>query len=627
MLTSMRKGASGWIAKILFALLILSFGAWGITDYLTPDPDPVIATVGDSEVRQSAYRNQFSRSLDALRNQIGSNVTQELAVQMGLDDDVLDAIITQQVLTREGARMGLAVSDSMLRSAIASNPAFQGPTGQFDQLRFEQVLFQNGMSESQFLADLQGRLLRDPLIGAATAAPPAPALMAQSQYGFDGEKRRVTVVFRNHNTVEAPEDPGDTTLRAFYDKEESFYQQAELRDLSAIVLRPEEVAKTFDIADDLIAEEYENRLNLYRTPERRRVSQLLFDNAADAAKAVARLNGGENWVSVAGDSGGRATDLGDVGKNDLLTPELGEAAYAIAEPGAAGPVETAFGHHVLLVSAISPAGTRPLEDVRDEIKQALALDLAVDELVERANAVEDSIAAGDSLEQAADAAGVSIQSFQGVARNGFDAAGNRIETLPRGGQFLAVAYQTEDGQNSILTDSPDGGYFLLRVDRITPETKKPFDSVRETVLKDWQDSQRSEQAGKQADALAEKLRGGADPAEAATGASFEVAEPPAFRRTAAPVPLTPDFVEKAFATPTGEYFTFNDLQRAYIGRVDEVISADASDAEALEAIRQRQDRDRRLEVGLAFQQAVRSAYDVTVDHDAIAYVLGERRGQ
>ena len=91
--------------------------------------------------------------------------------------------------------------------------------------------------------------------------------------------------------------------------------------------------------------------------------------------------------------------------------------------------------------------------------------------------------------------------------------------------------------------------------------------------------------------------------------------------------MTPDFVEKAFATPTGEYFTFNDLQRAYIGRVDEVISADANDAEALEAIRQRQDRDRRLEVGLAFQQAVRSAYDVTVDHDAIAYVLGERRGQ
>ena len=40
MLIAMRRGAAGWVAKILFGLLILSFGAWGIGDYLTPDADP-----------------------------------------------------------------------------------------------------------------------------------------------------------------------------------------------------------------------------------------------------------------------------------------------------------------------------------------------------------------------------------------------------------------------------------------------------------------------------------------------------------------------------------------------------------------------------------------------------------
>ena len=53
MITAMRKGAAGWVAKILFVVLIISFGAWGIVDYLQPDPDPVVITVGDTEVRQS----------------------------------------------------------------------------------------------------------------------------------------------------------------------------------------------------------------------------------------------------------------------------------------------------------------------------------------------------------------------------------------------------------------------------------------------------------------------------------------------------------------------------------------------------------------------------------------------
>ena len=50
MLTSLRKGAASWLAKILFALLILSFAAWGVGDYLSPDVDDAVATVGESEI-------------------------------------------------------------------------------------------------------------------------------------------------------------------------------------------------------------------------------------------------------------------------------------------------------------------------------------------------------------------------------------------------------------------------------------------------------------------------------------------------------------------------------------------------------------------------------------------------
>ena len=214
MITAMRRGATGWVAKILFVLLILSFGAWGIVDYLQPDPDPVVIRVGDTEVRQSWVRTQFSTAVERLRQRLGSTVTQDLALDMGLDQQVIDGIIDQQVMSREAQSLGMATTDSMLRSAIAQDPNFQGVTGSFDRGRYEQTLFRSGVNEGQYLQDLSGRLLRDPLMGAIVAAPPPPKPIVDTQYSFFGETRKVTILSKLHADLPAPSDPGEVALRS-----------------------------------------------------------------------------------------------------------------------------------------------------------------------------------------------------------------------------------------------------------------------------------------------------------------------------------------------------------------------------------------------------------------------------
>ena len=621
MLTSMRKGASGWIAKILFALLIVSFGAWGITDYLTPDPDPVVIKVGDTEIRSSTFRNHFSRSLDRLRQQLGTTVTQELAVQMGLGDDVTNGLIDQQVLTREAERMGMSISDDLLRTVIASDSMFQGPTGQFDRTRYEEVLFRSGMGEQAFLADLAGRLIRDPLVSAATAAPPPPEGLVKAQNAFAGEQRTVVVLYRDHADFPAPDDPGETVLRQVYQDQETLYRQGELRDLTALVLDTDEIAKGFAVGDARIAEEYENRKGQYFKPETRDVAQILFQDADAAVNAYGRLQAGESWVTVVGDSGGVATELGVLGKGQFLTPELADAAFNVTSPGAAGPVESPFGHHVLLVKTINPESTTPLADVRDEISHSLALDLAIDEIIERANAVEDAIAAGDSLESAADAAGVSLMRFDGVTRTGLDTAGNRIDGLPPEGQFLAVAFQTEENENSILTERPHGGYFVVRVDRVVPETKKPFEQVQAQVLNDWRESQRSEQAEQAAAALAETLRSGADPSGAAADASFSLTTLAPFTRTQSPDPATPGLVTAVFDAGKGDTLVHNDYGRVFVVSITDVTTGQSGESSENERLRQSIDRDRRVETAQAFQRAIRARYEVEIDQQAVDYVL------
>ena len=646
MITALRRGATGWIAKILFILLIISFGAWGIVDYLQPDPDPVVIRVGDTEVRQSWVQSQFNVALQRLRERLGTTVTQELALDMGVDEQVVDSVIDQQVLTREAEALGLATNDSMLRSAIAQEPAFQGVTGQFDRGRYQQVLFQSGLTEAQFLADLQGRLLRDPLIAAAVAGPPLPQPLVDAQYAYFAQQRTISLLHKPHADLPTPADPGEGVLRAFYEGEDQAYNLPQLRNISAIVLSPQAIAKGFSVAEERIVEAYENRIDQYRRPEERTVAQLVFQDGEAAAKAAARLRQGESWVSVAGEPGSTAAELGSLTKAAMVPAELAGPAFALTEPGYTDPVQTPFGHHVLWVKAIDPSQTTPLADVREDLRHAIALDLAVNELIERANQVEDTVAAGGTLEDAAAAADVPVVTFSGISRTGQTADGSRPENLPQGGQFLGVAFQTEEGETSILTETPEGGYFVLRVDRVIASAKRPFEDVRERVLADWTESQRAEQAQAAADKLAEAVRAGTDFAEAGAAAGFAEAKPGPFARSDVPPPTTPDLVEAVFAAGKGQVIVVNDADRVFVARIDDVTvpnpagpnpagpnsdgpnsdgpnpDGDSQRAEqTLDRLRQILNRDRRQEVARAFQQAVRAGYRVEIDRPGIDRAL------
>ena len=109
MLTSLRKGAASWLAKILFALLILSFAAWGVGDYLSPEVDDAVATVGESEIGAEEFRREYSRQFNEWRRRLGGNVTPEIAAQLGLPQEVLQATVRRRLVELEAGRLGLAV--------------------------------------------------------------------------------------------------------------------------------------------------------------------------------------------------------------------------------------------------------------------------------------------------------------------------------------------------------------------------------------------------------------------------------------------------------------------------------------------------------------------------------------
>ena len=88
-------------------------------------------------------------------------------------------------------------------------------------------------------------------------------------------------------------------------------------------------------------------------------NHILLDEIGEAEDALERFNAGEDFAELAielstGPSGPNGGDLGCVVEGGFVPP-FEEAAYAAESGDVIGPVETAFGFHIIQIESVGPA--------------------------------------------------------------------------------------------------------------------------------------------------------------------------------------------------------------------------------------------------------------------------------
>ncbi len=142
-------------------------------------------------------------------------------------------------------------------------------------------------------------------------------------------------------------------------------------------------------------------------------------------------------------------------------------------------------------------------------------DRAMDTVFESANKVEDALAGGASIEDVAQRFGLRLIQVAAIDANGRKPDGGAVEGLPAAQQVAQTAFGLQQGAASNLTETPDGDYFIARVDAITPATLRPLDTIRGEVIAAWQAEQRSQLAAKKAGEIEERLKAGSTPQDVA----------------------------------------------------------------------------------------------------------------
>ncbi len=133
-------------------------------------------------------------------------------------------------------------------------------------------------------------------------------------------------------------------------------------------------------SDEEVRVRYLADISSYTEPETFCARHILVEDEALATELVDRVRAGEEFATLAAEHGtdGTAANGGDLGcfQRGMMVAAFEEAVVTAEVGEVAGPVQTQFGYHALIVYDHRPQQVRPFDEVRDTVTASVSADAA-----------------------------------------------------------------------------------------------------------------------------------------------------------------------------------------------------------------------------------------------------------
>lgn len=554
MLDALRRGAQTWVAKGLLIILVGSFAVWGVSSSVVTGGANAVVTVGDVTVSPTDFRLAYERQVATLSQRFGTRLTAEQARAFGVENQVYAELVAGAALDQLSRDMNLGLSEGRLAQLIADDPAFHGANGQFDRLAFSAILRNAGLSENDYINNRSQVAVRTQIVEALSDGYEAPATLVDALRLYRDESRTIDYLLLTNANIDPVKAPGDDVLAPWFEQNKAKYRAPEYRKFVYVSLEPKDLVDTATVTEEAIHAEYDRIKERYRTPATRTVEQLAFPDRAAADAAAAKLSSGSTFDDLVREQGKSSTDvlLGDFTSGGLPDPKLAEAAFAVAADGGTTPVvEGAFGPVILRITNIRAETVKSFDEVKEELRQELALSEASEGILGVHDRIEDSRAEGATLAEAAQQANLKAVTIEAIDARGNDAEGEEIIGIPERTALLADVFKADVGAETAPVNIGREGYAWFEVLDIIPDRDRTLEEVRDRVVADWTAEQQRQSLAEKAGELAESLRNGDDLATVASDMGLAVETKTGLKRGAQDPVLSAAAVTAAFGGPAG----------------------------------------------------------------------------
>jgi peptidyl-prolyl cis-trans isomerase D len=631
MLNSLRRGAGTWAVRALLALLIIAFALWGVADVFRGFGASTLATVGDRTISPQDFERAFEDQLNQLQQRFGRRLTREQARSFGLEGQVLSRLVGEAVMANKSDALGLGLSDQGVLDSVKRDPAFQSIAGQFSKERLSDLLRQNGLSEQAFFQRQRAAALRTQLSEGLLADVSAPAAAVEAAHAFRAEQRKLAFVTVPAAKVPPVADPDDEKIKAYFEANKTRFSWPELRKVAVLSLTPAALLKPEAITDDALKAAYEERKERWNSPERRTLQQLTFKDKAAAEKAAADLSAGKEFLALGKELGLKDSDiaLGSLTRKEMVDSKIAEAAFALKKDEVSKPIEGTFSVALVRVTEIMPATSKSFEEVSGELRGALALEKAEDELQTVTDAIDKARTRGATLKEAAEKAKGTVVEVEAIDREGRDRNGKAIAGLPEAPALYRRIFETDVGQEAEHVELPGGGYAWIEVRGITPTKPKELAEIKDEVKKAWLEAEKGKALRAFAQSLADRIDKGESIASVAKELGSELKTSNPVKRTEKVDGLPPVALRIGFGLPKGKagHADADDGSARLLVVVEDIIAAAAPDQATRESIGRELGRQMSADLLAELMSGLQKAYPPSINRAALDRVTGRATTQ
>lgn len=516
-----------------FVLVLLVFPAFvffGVQGYDGfSQGNSAVATVAGQSITQTewdaAHRNQVER----LRAQ-SPNVDLKLLDTPEMKQRTLDGLVRERVMLVAADKLHLVVSDERLHRIFASDPqlAFlRKPDGSLNA----ELLAAQGMNARQFEQQLRQDLaMRQVLLGVSGTAV-APSSATSTALDALLQQREVRVARFEAKSFVAKVNPGDADLEAYYKdgRHAAEFQTPEQASIEYLVLDLDAIKAGLTVSEEDLRKYYAENESRYATPQERRASHILIkaERSASAeqrdkakAKAAALLAEAKQdpgkFAALAkknSEDPGSAVQGGDLdffARGAMVKP-FEDAAFALKPGQLSDVVESDFGYHVILLTAVRGGEKKPFEAVKAEIENEVKQQLAQRRFAEAAETFSTTVyEQSDNLKPAAEKLKLTVRSATAVARTPAQGATGALANP----KFLEALFAPDTLRNKRNTEAVDLGGNQLAAGRVVeyaPSRKLPLAEVKDRVRERVVAEQSAALAHKEGMARLAAWKAGAEP--------------------------------------------------------------------------------------------------------------------
>jgi peptidyl-prolyl cis-trans isomerase D len=624
MLLWIRKLQESWIARIFFGLLILGFVFWGASSALTlMSANTAVATVDGQPIQVTQVQDEYQRALAAA----SKGGQPDPATRQQIAQSAMGTVLREALLTAEERHLHISVPDAAVRQAIQQIPAFQ-TAGAFDQAKFNQVLANNNTTADRFIGEVKADIADRQLVTALQAGVAPPTVLDDRLFAFVAEQRYADTIDIAAAAQTPPPAPGTDVLQRYWKNHQSAFAAPEYRQIQAVILSPALMAADQSIPAAAVDAAYARVAGTSPSVPVRSVDVLVVPDLAASSRLQAAWSQGESWAQMqimAKKFGATPIQLTRTARNAIPVPALASAVFAAPSGEVTGPIAGSMGLYVFKVTAIASSGPDETAE-KARILAALQLQAAQAQVAHEVDGLQDALAGQTPLDKLPGNLG--LQAVQGT----LDAQGLTMQgkpaPVPGGPAMLAAitkaAFAATPHQPPQLVNGPDGSYFAVQVDKITPPGTPPYDLVQSQVLAAWIEDALTREAEQKATALLGALNAGqnfASVAQSAQAAGTKVGSTGPITRNAPPSGVTGQMVQVLFSLKAGQATMLQTGTGFTVAQLSKIVRpSPADDAQDYQEVQDAMRKSLQDDVGQSLLAGLQARYKVTVNQKLLSQV-------